>query len=147
MPTHWVFASCPWNFKCWTQSERTWCHDESCSSRCNSMSTWILDRCSISAIRQCPVTFSDHVSYYTTEPYSHFLLLFIEKKKTILSCPSAVQGKDLMNRVDCLICPSVVLTPLIGQNKMKKSEWLRKTELKLRSCFDRTQVPNSSPFV
>lgn len=97
------------------------------------MSTCILDRSSISAPQQCAVTFSDHISYYTTEPYSHLFLLLIEKTH-IFSHPGAVQGKVLMSRMDCLICPSVVLTPLIGQNKMKKSERLRKTEFKLRNC-------------
>lgn len=84
--------------------------------------------------RRCPVTFSDHISHYTTEPYSHLLILLAEETQGF-SGLSAVQGEDSMNWMDCLICPSIVLTPLIGQNKMKKTEWLRKTELKTRNCF------------
>ena len=88
----------------------------------------------MSVPRQCPVTVSNHISHYTTEPYSPLLILLAEKTQDF-SCPSSVQGKDSMNRMDCLISPSIVLTPLIHQNKMKKIEWLRKTELKMRNCF------------
>lgn len=92
------------------------------------------ERSGVSAPRQDPVTFSDHISLYTTEPEAHSLILLAEKPQGF-SCPSAEQRKDSVNQMDCLICPSIVLTPLIHQNKMKETEWLRMTKLKMRNSF------------